>query len=173
MHENRRSLDVIKQKKTSCNTNKTIKKSKNIFDSPNTKYVLINLKAYRPTAKQLNAQIGNAEQQQQKLLNGPSMGSIAERRGQINLADLPVKIVPTYGQNPSRTNLGQKQQPKCLRSPYEELSLELKNGDGQIHGNNGGGGTEFAQGNGSGNNCNKMESVEQQPNGIGKNGKKK
>jgi hypothetical protein len=101
------------------------------------------------------------------------MGSIAERRGQINFADLPVKIVPTCGQNPSRTNLGQKQQIQCLRSPYEELSLELVNGDEQIHGNDGGGGDEFAQGNGSGNKCNKIESVEQQPNGIGKNGKKK
>jgi hypothetical protein len=132
------------------------------------------LKTYRPAAKQLNAQIGISDaEQQQKPLNGPSIGSIAERRGQVNLADLPVKIVPTCGQIPSRTNLGQKQQPQCLRSPYEELSLELVNGDGQIHGYNGGEGVEFAQFNGSGNNCNKMESVEQQPNGIGKNGKKK
>jgi hypothetical protein len=101
------------------------------------------------------------------------MGSIAKRRGQINLADLPVKIVPTCGQNPSKINLGQKQQSQCLRSPYEEMSLELINGDEQLHMNNGGGGDEFDQGNGSGNNCNKVESVEQQPNGIEKNGKKK
>jgi hypothetical protein len=95
----------------------------------------MNLKAYRPAAKQLNAQIAIAEQQQQKLLNGPSMGSIAERRGQINLADLPVKIVSTGGHNLLMTNLGQKQQ-QC-RSLYE---LELVNGDEdrQIYGNNGG-----------------------------------
>jgi hypothetical protein len=108
------------------------------------------------------------------------MGSIAERRGQINLADLPVKIVPTAGQNPPMTNFGQKQQQKqqCLRSPYEELSLELVNGDEQFYENNkGGGGDRFADemtsNNGSSNNYNKVELVEQQPNGIGKNGKKK
>jgi hypothetical protein len=77
MHKNHRSLDVNKKILHSACAKLT---KKNYIESSHPKYFLINLKACRAAAKQLNPQIVIAEQQQ-KSLNGPSMGGIAERRG--------------------------------------------------------------------------------------------
>jgi hypothetical protein len=82
--------------------------------------------------------------------------------------ELPVKIVQTACWAELRVDdkFGSKKQQKqqslqlTSKSPYEEMSIELANGNGQVNGNNDGGpdgfADEMAQGNGR-NNANKMK----------------